>query len=161
MMSDGAILALLTWLTLLTTKILDEIRERRKSREQKELKEAQKQLKEAVEINTEVTIDKADGLYKKVDSAEKNVTEQATELGKVAKNVASQGVLAAHKASEQIRKVDDKLNGGEGGLHSMHDRMTRLEDGHEEFKKEVREGFGGVLKSIDHLSQSIQDRKMV
>ncbi len=159
-MSDVAWGMLFTWLTLVAKAIIDEARERRKAREAKE-------LKKAVEVNTEVTVAKAEGLYKKVDSAEKNVTDQATEAAKVATKAVTESVFATHKQNEQIKslaKTVDKFNGGPGGFHEITDRLGKLEDGHAEVKqdvKDIKEAFGGVVKSIDHLSQSIQDRKMV
>lgn len=169
-MSDTVALAIISAVvTISTLYIKDWIDGRRIERSKKE-------VKEAVEENTNVTINQGQALYKKVESATKEVNEQATAAAQIATKAVTQNVLVSHRMIEQTKEltaktavIEDRLNGGPGGLHELSLRVAKVEGqvevlvtGHAKVEDQVGvlvAGHKTLIQSMDHFSE-VLERKL-
>lgn len=109
--------------------------------------------------NTQVTIAAKDEVVNKVESATKEVNEQATMSAKVATNAviknteATKQIIAQNQTiSNKTNQIDDRLNGGPNGLTTLTLRVAALESNHSEMSK----GLSEVVKSVDRLSNLLE-----
>lgn len=116
--------------------------------------------------NTAATVMGQRAVVDKVDSATREVTEQATVNTKVAANAAIQSALIAEKTAimtveqnreivQSVGKIEERLNGGPGGLTQLTNRVMALEA----MYSEVVKGQVDIVKSIEHIA-NVVDRKL-
>lgn len=162
-MSDTFWVVLGGIVTIVVKDLLDQWRNNR-------IKSAVDEGKMAVQNNTDVTISKADVLYQKVESATKEVNEQATAAAQIATKAVTQNVLVSHRLIEQTKDlstkteiISDRLNGGPGGLQELSIRVAKIEgqmDGVVKAQDVFAKGQVEMVKAMDHFSE-VLERKMV
>jgi len=176
-MSDTFWLAFFGLLTLIVKDWLDQ-------RRQAKLAQKTREIANELHINTRETIMGREAVTEKIDSATKNVNDNvaasAVEIKQDALKTAAAGVVVAKEtartakvvsqeakdatqeakaASQEILKqlgpIQERLNGGPGGLNELSERVTALEAK----TALIVQGQIDLIKSVNHFSEIIE-RKM-
>lgn len=129
----------------------------------------QARTRAAVESVKDVTITGHGILYNKVESATKEVNEQANAAARIATKAVTQNVMVSDKLIESTKDlaaktevINDRLNGGPGGLHELSIRVAKVEGQVDILVKSqdvLTKGQVDMVKSMDHFAE-VLERKL-
>lgn len=106
---------------------------------------AAKVLGVKIDAHTKLAFESRVDLSEKMDSAARAVKHDAAEAVKAAKS----------ESNKVLEQIEDKLNGGPGGLNELSARVVKLEGGQEILAK----GQTEITKAVDRLTAAFNQAK--